>query len=239
MRHLLMAVTLLAPAAMCLAQTGPEQQSSDAARFRSNAVTVFGGLMSTTDFASTAIFNLSYTPDAYDRSYGKRAWDNYIAGVDYERDLAELARDLRLRAEVGVDDRFGHYLSCCFTPHYPSQFAERTIATESMNHSGELRVGGKLRWENFRLGGVRFEFASMVGLSAVTRSLGRERDRERQAHGNAHVLGTVAPETGVSLDSVPNFEVVVSVLHRSGAGGFFGGMKEAYNADVLGLRYRF
>src|ERR1700740_2670921 len=239
MRHLLMAVTLLAPAAMCLAQTGPEQQSSDAARFRSNAVTVFGGLMSTTDFASTAIFNLNYTPDAYDRSYGKRAWDNYIAGVDYERDLAELARDLRLRAEVGWDDLFGHYLSCCFIPHYPSQFAERTIATESMNHSGELRVGGKLRWENFRLAGVRFAVARTGGLKPVPPPLGRERDRERQRNGNAHVLGAVSPEAGVSLDSVPQLELVARVMHRSGAGGLFGGMKEAYNADVLGLRYRF
>ena len=236
MRHLWMAVTLLAPAAMCLAQIGPEQQSSDAARTRPNSVMVFGGRMSTTDFTSTLLFNQNYTPD---RAYGKRSWDNYIGGIDYERDLLGLAHDLRLRAEVDIDDRFGHYLLCCLRPRYPGQFYDRTIITNSMSHSGELIAGGKVRWENIRLGSVRFEFAGTVGLSAVTRSIGRERQRELVAHANAHLLGYVSPEVGLSLDRVPNFELIVRLMHRSGAGGTFGGMKEGYNADVVGLRYAF
>jgi hypothetical protein len=230
-------VTFVTSATTCRAQVVPTQASSGATRTKRNSVMVFGGRLSTTDFTSTLLLNLNYAPKG---GFGKQAFDNYIAGVDYERDMLEVAHDVRLRVEVGIDDRFGHYAVCCLIPkpHDP-RYADHTVWDSSLIHSAELRVGGKVRWENFRLGGARFEIAGTVGLSGVNRTLGRERQREIEYRANAHLLGFVAPELGVSLDSEPRLEVVVRVLHRSGAGGTFGGMKEGYNADVVGVRYAF
>ena len=228
---------LAAPTATCRAQVVPPQASSLETRTSRDSVMVFGGRLSTTDFTSTLLFNLNYSPRS---DFGKRAFDNYIAGVDYDRDTLEFAHDVRLRVEVGIDDRFGHYAVCCLIPkpHDP-RYADHTVWDSSLIHSAELRVGGQVRWETFKLGGVRFEIAGTVGLSGVTRTLGRERQREIEYRANAHLLGFVAPEVGVSLDDEPTFELVVRVLHRSGAGGTFGGMKEGYNADVVGVRYAF
>jgi hypothetical protein len=235
-----LAVTLAASAATCGAQVVPDEASSAQTRIKLDSVMVFGGLLSTTDFTSTLLLNQNYTPRS---GIGKEAFDNYIAGVDYERNVLELAHDLRLRVEIGVDDRFGHYAVCCLIPkpHDPryASYGDLTVWHSSLIHSAELRVGGKVRWENFRLGGARFEIAGTAGLSAVTRTLGRERQREIEYRANAHLLGFVAPELGVSLDREPGLELVVRVLHRSGAGGTFGGMREGYNADVVGVRYAF
>jgi hypothetical protein len=236
--RLLILVAVLSPAGICFAQTDAQsQQSSDATPARRNSVLVFGGRLSTTDFTSTLLYNANFRDD---HRHGKRAFDNYIAGADYERDVLGLARDLRVRAEVGLDDRFGHYLVCCLTLRFrdpPS--ADTTVRTNGTIHSVELWGGGKVRWENIKLGGINLEVAATVGLSAVTRTLGAERQREIDRHGNAHVLGFVYPELGVSLVRVPRFELVIRVMHRSGAGGTFGGMREGYNADVVGVRYAF
>jgi len=240
MRRLLILVAVLAPVATCFAQVGTQsQQPSGAARARPNSVLIFGGRLSTTDFPNTLLFNLDFRSGNY--GHGSQAFDNYIAGGDYERDVVELAHDLHLRAEFGVDDRFGHYQVCCLVvkPHDPRYYADLTVRTSGLIHSGEFWAGPKVRWDNFRIGGIKVAIAATVGLSAVTRTLGRERQREIDRHGNAHVLGFTAPEVGVSLDRVPHLELVVRVMHRSGAGGTFGGMREGYNADVVGVRYAF
>jgi len=232
-------VAVLTPAAACFAQTETQPQpSSDTDRSRPNSVLVFAGRMSTTDFTSSLLYNKTYTPDY---AFGKQAFDNAIAGVDYERDILGLARDLRLRGEVGIDDRFGHFLVCCLIPKpYDPPYRDKTVRTNGLVHSIELWIGGKVRWENFKLpGGIRLEVAGTVGFSGVTRPIGREHQREIEYHANAHFLGFVAPELGLSLASVPRFELVFRVMHRSGAGGTFGGMKEGYNGDVIGVRYAF
>jgi hypothetical protein len=244
MRHLLMVLAIVAPVATCLGQSGPVQQPvplqqpPDAARTRPNSIMVFGGRMSTTDFTSSLLFNQNYTTHY---NIGQQDWDNHIAGVDYERDLIGLARDLRVRAEVGIDDRFGRYAVCCLIPYPgdPKTYPDRTVFTHGHIHSAELWAGGKVRWEKLNVGPVDFEVAGTVGLSGVTRAIGRERGREIDDHGNAHLLGFVAPEVGVSLDHVPQFELLVRWMHRSGAGGTFGGIREGYNADVVGVRYAF
>jgi hypothetical protein len=233
-------LAVLTPAAVCLAQIGAETlQPSEAARTRPNSVLLFGGRLSTTDLTSTLLFNLNYSPHPGSQG-AKPAFDNDIVGVEYERDVLQLAHDLRLRAEGGIDDRFGHYLVCCLTlnPRDPLR-ADRTSRTRGLTQSVEVWAGGKVRWENFKLGGINLEVAGTVGLSGVSRTLGRERQRAIDDHGNAHVLGFVAPELGASLERVPRFELVVRVMHRSGAGGTFGGIREGYNADVVGLRYTF
>lgn len=74
---------------------------------RPNAILVFAGRMSTTDLATTMLFDIRYRPEQ-----GQPSYDNDIAGVEYEHDLFELAQDVRVRFEAGLADRFGHYLVC-------------------------------------------------------------------------------------------------------------------------------
>lgn len=217
------------------AETDPTSLPQAAATWeRRNAVMLFGGRLSTTDFASTLLFNQSY-------SGNKPAYDNSMIGVEYERDVLQVAPDLLLRIEAGVDDRFGHYLVCCLIvkPHDPRHFSDPTVLTDGEVHSFEFWDGVKLRWQDFKVGAVRIEFAGTIGLSVVTRTIGRERQRVIDDHGAGHLLGFIAPEIGFSLAQAPRFELTARVMHRSGAGGLFGGVKEGYNANVVGLRYTF
>lgn len=111
--------------------------------------------------------------------------------------------------------------------------------TSDRRHSGELWVGGTIRYENFVLFGVRVIPAMTVGLSFASSSIGVERGREIGHNGNARVLGYLAPEIAFAFVDRPNVELVVRLHHRSGANGAFNGMHEGYNANVLGLRVYF
>ena len=181
------------------------------------------------------VFDLNYTP-----RQNKPSYDNDIVGAAYERDLFELGRDLRLRVEGGLAERFGHFLLCCLAVPDKVPHPDLTVRLDGRVYSTEGWVGGKLRWENFHVAsGARVSLAATVGLSGVTRTIGRERQREVDRAGNAHILGYVAPEINLALDAFPNFEAVLRVPHRSGALGTFGHMREGYNADVAGIRYLF
>jgi len=237
MRRLCLFVfAILAPIGAALADgAAPADDTSHAPTSRPNSVLLFAGRLSTTDLASTMLFNLRYTP-----TQGKPSFDNDIVGLEYERDLLEVAHDVRLRAEGGVAERYGHYLVCCLQVPDNVPHPDLTQRLNGRVYSTEAWLGGKIRWENFHLGhGIRLEIAGTIGLSGVTRTIGRERQREIDDGGNAHVQGYIAPELGVSIDSLPNFELVVRMPHRSGAAGTFGRMREAYNADVVGVRYYF
>ncbi len=203
---------------------------------RPNAILVFAGRLSTTDMASTLIFNLAYKP-----VFQRPPYDNSIVGFAYERDLFEIKNDVRLRVEGGLAERFGHYLVCCVVdPHGNNTHPDSTVEFTGRMYSTEAWFGGKLRWENFRpTQNTHLSVAATVGLSGVTRTMGRERAREIDAHGNAHLLGYVSPEVNLAFDSLPNWEFVLRETHRSGALGTFGHMREGYNANVLGVRYIF
>ncbi len=235
MRGAWLSIGVLAPIATCLADSGVDPDvTSDVAQRRPNSVQVFAGRLSTTDFGNTILYNLLYTP-----KLGKPSYDNDIVGVEYERDLLEVTHDVWLRAQGGLAERYGHYIVCCLTPAV-GPHPDTTVQINGRVYSTEFWAGGKFRWENFHIGhGVKLEFAGAFGLSAVTRTIGRERQREIERQGNAHILGYLAPEVGMSLDRLPNFELVISVPHRSGAWGTFGHMEEGYNADVIGVRYYF
>lgn len=211
--------------------------SASAPQERPNSVLLFAGRMSTTDLATTLLLDARYTP-----VQDKISYDNDIVGVEYERDLLGAARDVRLRAEVGVAERYGHYLVCCLAvlPGDPRFYPDLTQRLAGRIYSTELWAGGKLRWENLRVGSqARFELAFTLGLSGVTRSIGRERQREIDDNGNAHLLYYLAPEVGLGLVALPDLELVFRVPHRSGGAKSLGHMEEGYNADVLGVRYRF
>lgn len=114
------------------------------------------------------------------------------------------------------------------------------MRTNNRIHTFEVWSGDKVRWENFRLGDfAKLALAGTVGISVVTRPIGRERQREIDDHGNAHLLFYVAPELAISPNAHPEFELVVRIPHRSGAERILGNMDEGYNADVVGIRYSF
>jgi len=250
MRGLIIVVALLAPIAVChaestiavsgaAAESAPESSNSwrltPSNLARPNAVFMFAGRLSTTDMASTVIFNFNYKP-----IFNRPAYDNYIAGFAYERDLFEIKNDVRLRVEGGLAERFGNYLVCCVQKSVDWPHPDDTVKFSGYMYTTEGWIGPKLRWENFHPAqGTHLSLAATVGVSGVTRTMGRERAREIDLRGNAHFLGYVSPEVNLAFDRLPNWEFVLRETHRSGALGTFGHMREGYNANVLGVRYIF
>jgi hypothetical protein len=186
--------------------------------------------MSTTNIGSTGLFNLAL----YGTQQAGQRWDNSIFGAAYDRDLFGLGHGLFLDAEIGAADRYGNYVVCCDT----------IVMSQGVANSFEfwggvqLRYSGVLLFDLVRVGG-----AVTFGLSAATDSIGRERDRELTTGANPALLYYLAPEFDFSTPSLPNVELVVRLQHRSGGKAFglppLGRMQEGYNADVVGLRYRF
>jgi hypothetical protein len=185
------------------------------------SVLVFGGMMSTTGFGQTALFNLT--------AGEKPRYDNDTAGVAVYRDWFRLGYGFYMGGEVGVADRFGYY----------AVTGGPTIKSATMLHSGELWTGLRFRYEGVSFYGVRLSGAVTGGFSYVTDSIGRERARELDNNGNARFLFYAGPELALSLDSYPDWQLVYRQEHRSGMGGTLGKMEEGYNANVIGLRYTF
>lgn len=185
-----------------------------------NSLMVFGGAMSATTLGRTLVIN--QIP-----STSQRTFDNYIVGAAYRRDYLQFGH-LIVGGEVGIADRFGHFVICCDAP----------VVSSSIVQSAELWAGGTARTD-FLLGPVRMTPGITVGMSATTNSIGREREREITETGNARLLGYLSPEVAFSSVSSPNLELVFRVQHRSGAAGTFGRLFEGYNADVIGIRTHF
>jgi hypothetical protein len=192
-----------------------------------NAISVFAGRLSTTSLANTMFFNIG-------QNYGP-LYDNYIAGIAYDRDLLSLGYGFYVAAEVGVADRFGDYKECC----------NPVITSSSAIQSAELWVGPQIRYAGVLLfDAVRVGGSVTVGLSTVSNSIGIEQQREIIDNGNARLLYYFGPEITFSTPAAPRFELYVRVQHRSGGREVpilptLGNMAEGYNANVVGLRYRF
>lgn len=185
-----------------------------------NSIFLFGGRLSTGSMGETALFNMNLD--------GQR-WDNYIVGGAYQRDFWRW-NHMIFGFEVGVADRFGKYEVCCKPP----------VKSDSLLHSGELWGGFVMRYEGLLLfNKIQLAGSSVVGLSAITKAIGRERERELGLDGNARLLFYWGPELTLSHVDMPDVEVVVRLHHRSGAGKVLGGMDEGYNSWVGGFRFRF
>ncbi|HEY1426290.1 MAG TPA: hypothetical protein VGF50_06420 [Caulobacteraceae bacterium] len=81
--------------------------------------------------------------------------------------------------------------------------------------------------------------ASGRSVSRLRGSIGRERERALSQHGNAHFLFYFGPELAFSLTRRERIELTFGVHHRSGANRALGHIEEGYDANTLGLRYRF
>jgi hypothetical protein len=212
------------PAPSPLQMPSPAIAARDAAvLFRPDSIFLFAGAMSTTSLASTLQFNL-------DQPAALIKYDNNIVGAAYNHDFYKLGFGFTLGAEVGVADRFGHYAICCDT----------IVKSSSVLNSAELWVGPRISFDGFVLfNTIRIAGAATTGLSFVTSSIGHERGRELAWAGNARTLIYFGPEIIISLVSHPEFEFVYREHHRSGANGTFGRIREGYNANVFGIRYKF
>ena len=83
-----------------------------------------------------------------------------------------------------------------------------------------------------------------AGFSAVTSSSGIERVREIEDDGDAAFLYYIGPEVGLVFSSLPKYEFLFRVHHRSGGANIswipsIGNMGDGSNAYLVGVRRRF
>jgi hypothetical protein len=188
-----------------------------------DSVGVFGGRLSTTSLGQTLEFNVGQ------HTVGP-AYDNYIGGFAYDHDFWRYGGVLVFGTELGVADRFGHYVVCC----------DIQVISHNIVQSGEAWGALRLRYQGIVLfNELRLAPAAAVGFSVVTNSIGRERDREITQHGDATALFYFGPELALSLRKHERIELIVAVHHRSGSERWLGHLQEGYNANTLGLRYRY
>jgi hypothetical protein len=153
-----------------------------------------------------------------------------ISSAAYSHDFYSLGLGFAIGVEVGVADRFGHYELCCNT----------VIKSSGLANSGEIWAGPRFRHEGFVLfDTIRIAGAITTGLSFASDSIGREREREIAWSGSARTLIYFGPEITLSLVNYPDWEFVYREHHRSGANATFGHLREGYNANVFGVRYKF
>jgi hypothetical protein len=189
---------------------------------KADSIFVFAGALSTRAMGSSLAFD-------YNWPVGPN-YDNYIVGAAYNHDFYSLGYGFAIGGEVGLADRFGYFQVCCDT------VIKSTSVLNSPELWGGLRFGfaGLPLFNTVRIGG-----ALTTGFSFTANSIGVERGREIDKHGSSRVLGYLGPEISFALVDRPAWEIVYRLHHRSGANGTFGRLGEGYNANVLGLRYRF
>jgi len=189
---------------------------------RVNSIYFFAGRLSATSLGSTLQFNL-------DHPSGLITYDNYIVGAAYARDIFRIGLGFTFGGEVGAAVRTGPYSLCC-----------NPVVKSSWQNSGELWIGPRISHEGFVLfDTIRLAGAITWGLSVTNNSIGFERGREIAWNGSARTLFYFGPEIILSLVQFPSFEFVYRLHHRSGANGTLGNLREGYNANIFGVRYRF
>ena len=143
--------------------------------------------------------------------------DNYLIGAAFGRDFRDLGAGFVLGGVAGVAVRLG----------------------DDDDTTGEVWAGLRLRHHGLVIGDLAISPGVTAGLSAVSGPTEIERLREISRDGDATLLGFVGPELSFRLRQAPDIELVYQLHHRSGANGFFGDMAEGFNANTIGLRYRF
>jgi hypothetical protein len=142
--------------------------------------------------------------------------NNYPLALSYSRNFRELGYGLHMGGEVGLADRIGTFSST------------------------EIWSGVVIQHKGFTSHeGLKVALSLTVGLSLISKSMGEEIKRENGRRGNANFLFYLGPELVFSYPGLRRWEIVYRLHHRSGAGGTLGGLYEGYNANTLGLRYRF
>lgn len=141
---------------------------------------------------------------------------NYLVGGALDTDYFSYG-GFHFGTEIGVAGRFG----------------------EGKSGSAELWGGPSVHYRGFIIGEVTISPGFVVGLSAVSNTIGEERIREAGNSGNATLLFYLGPELAFRFRSMPNVELVVRTHHRSGAERRLGYMAEGHNANIFGMRFHF
>jgi hypothetical protein len=105
--------------------------------------------------------------------------------------------------------------------------------------SAEVFGGPSVHYRYITIGTVRVSPGFVAGLSAVSNTIGIERQRELDNSGNATLLFYLGPELAFQFEQLPDVEFVVRTHHRSGAEGTLGRMREGHNANLFGARFHF
>ena len=146
--------------------------------------------------------------------------DIAFAGVALNRTFFDLGAGFKLGGEIGLGGRFGNQVSA------------------------DLWFGPSSRHHGFQTGPARLTLGVTAGFSAVTSSSGIERVREIEDDGDAAFVYYLGPEVGLVFSSLPKYEFLFRVHHRSGGANIswipsIGNMGDASNAYLVGVRRRF
>jgi hypothetical protein len=143
-------------------------------------------------------------------------YDNvFFAGLGYQR-LPWTWRQFNIGWEIGFGNRFNH------------------------EYSAEVWGGAVVRHRGFTVADLVTVTASLTaGFSAVSESTGHEEVREYWRKGDASFLFYLGPEIALSTPRHPNVEVFYRLHHRCGGNQTLGDLSEGYNANCLGIRFKF
>ena len=137
---------------------------------------------------------------------------------------------MKYGVEIGIADRFGHYLVCC----------DPIVYASSRLNSAELWGGLTMRYQSVNLYNVAYLSPGVVfGLSYISSPIGQEGLHQLTGKGSTKLLFYLALEGALSFPNLPDTEFVLRLHHRSGAYGTLGAIKEGNNANVIGIRQRF
>jgi hypothetical protein len=156
------------------------------------------------------------TADVFNVTYD---YHHYIGAVGYQR-YFHSGRRHHWGWEVGIGGRF-----------------------DDQDDDGEnVEVWGG---PTFRHDGITFfnrlilKVSGTAGFSLVSDRMGHEARREIGRKGDATFLYYLGPEFALSTVRRPNVELFWRLHHRCGGGRTLGNLSEGYNANVIGLRWRF
>lgn len=215
-KSVMLGMLLFSPAyGAALAQALP----SGAPRISSNS-DVENGLQLTAGDEAVFVFGGRYHTGFY--------WDSFAPGADFEDNFA-LAVGYQKFYQIDPNGwNFGLEVG------FAARFGENPA-------TAEFWAGGVGRYDGWILGdAVRVSPSMTVGLSAVTDTMGVEKDREAGFSKPANLLFYLGPELDFSLVDHPEYEVFWRAHHRSGGWGLTGFPPiDAANAVMGGVRIRF
>lgn len=173
------------------------------------SVFVFGGQYTKRSMGNTA--------DAFNVTYDNK----YAIAVGYQR-FPWSSQHFYWGWEVGTASRFG------------GDFTQEFWGGPAVRHHG-FAIGDMLTITSALTG----------GFSIVTDTMGHEAYREVTRHGDptwrgdATFLYYLGPEIILSTPSRPDVEIFYRLHHRCGGGRTLGDLTEGYNANCLGVRWKF
>lgn len=169
-------------------------------------------------FESLFIFGGEFTKASMGKSlnvFNVTDDDKYILGLGYQR-FPWLVHDIYCGWEVGTASRF------------------------SGDYSHEFWFGAVIRHRGVTIADrVTATMALTAGFSMVTDTMGQEAQRVEARRGDGTFLYYLGPEIILSHPCQPNFEIFYRLHHRCGGGLSLGNLREGYNANTLGIRWKF